>query len=239
MWALFTASLVICCLDILLMNSAAFVRTAEPNLADGTKAMAYIFDNWLPMGLRGVALAIFFTTSLTVIGSQWNTTASWLAHDSFRLIYRREPSSTDLLKLARWMTIGIAVVSLGITFLWRSLLDGLYLAVIFRFCLNFGVIFGLTWWRANSRTVWIVTAIGLAGALYVREIMAGQGGIDWIPFMNLHLNVIVFAVGIVLAFLIPTSKEELQRKIKFFKTVGEPWVGKKQFRKALQETPAE
>ena len=77
----------------------------------------------------------------------------------------------------------------------------------------------------------IVSIIGIVAAFAIRLNMSGS---SWIPYMNIHANVGLFIIGIILCYIMSPSKAEVARKVRFFNKIGAPLIGKKAYIKAKE-----
>jgi len=210
----------------------ALVATEFPNLADPDLAFGYAVVHWLPVGLKGLLFAVLFGICLAFGSTQWNTTASLLAYDGWKRFVRPQAPSGELLKVAKISTLLIAVFAFVMSQFMRSVIDAVYLAVIFRFCLNFAGWAGWFWWRASEKPIIVVSMIGIVLAFAIRLMMPGS---SWIPIMNIHANIGLFVLGIILCYFWPVSQNELQRRVAFYDKVGPPLIGKKSLLQARKE----
>lgn len=204
----------------------ALVATRFPDLTDPDQAFGYAVIHWLPVGLKGILFAVLFGICLSFGSTQWNTTASLLSYDVWKRFIRPQAGADELLRIAKYSTVLVAVFAFVTSQFMRSVLDATYLAVIFRFCLNFAGWAGWFWWRASEKPIMLVSIVGIISAFAIRLNMPGS---SWIPYMNIHANVGLFIVGILLCYLWPSSKEEIARRARFYDKIGTPLIGKKAY----------
>lgn len=206
--------------------ACAFVRVGFPGLKDPEYALAYAVMLWLPVGLKGLLLAVIFAVAQTTVDGIWNTTASMISHDIYRGILKPSASSAQILRVGKWSTLFIALFSFFVSLWFTRVLDGLYISVIFRLCLNFACWAGFLWFGANRASAWVSALLGLLLGLYFKATIPGNA---WITYMNLAGNALLFAGGILAAWLFGSSAQEEKEKMTFYKTVGAPPFGKKRY----------
>jgi SSS family solute:Na+ symporter len=208
--------------------ACAFVRVGFPNLKDPEYALAHAVLHWLPIGLKGLLLAVIFAVAQTTVDGIWNTTASMISHDVYRGILRPGASSAQILRVGKWSTLVIALFSFVVSLWFTRVLDGLYISVIFRLSLNFACWAGFLWFRANRIAAWISALVGVILGLYFKATIPGN---NWITYMNLAGNGLLFTGGILGALFCKGSAEEEKEKIAFYDKVGAPVFGGRQYRK--------
>ncbi|MDA2930103.1 sodium:solute symporter family protein [Acidobacteria bacterium AH-259-O06] len=224
--AMLCAAAFVSVLYMMPIATSAFARVKFGGLEDPELAFAYALVEWLPTGLAGLLLAVTFAIAQTTVSSIWNTTASMLSHDIYRGILKPEASSQDVLQISRWSTFFIAAFSFLVSLWVTQVLSGLYLAVIFRLCLNFAIWAGFLWYRANRVSAWVSTVIGLTLGLYFKATIPGNG---WITYMNLAGNGLLILGGIAACLSFRPSEDEECERIKFYNKVGPPLWGKTQY----------
>ncbi|MGH9339522.1 MAG: sodium:solute symporter family protein [Acidobacteriota bacterium] len=221
-----TAAALVSLLYMMPIATSAFVRVRFANIRDPELAFAYALVEWLPVGLVGLMLAVIFAIAQSTVSSIWNTTASMLSHDIYRGIFKPAASSRDLLRVGRWSTFLIAAFSFLVSLWVTQVLSGLYLAVIFRLCLNFTIWAGFLWYRANRVSAWVSTTIGVTLGLYFSATIPGNA---WITYMNLAGNGLLFLGGILACFLVRPSPQEERERVEFYDKVGAPFIGKTRY----------
>lgn len=234
--SMLVAAGVVSLLYMMPIATSAFVRVRFEGLEDPELAFAYALVHWLPVGITGLVLAVIFAIAQTTVSSIWNTTASMLSYDIYRGLFNRNATSQQVLRVSRWSTVFIAVFSFFVSLWVTQVLSGLYLAIIFRLCLNFAIWAGFLWYAANRASAWVSTAIGITLGLYFKITIPGN---DWISYMNLAGNGLLIAGGVAACFLFKSSPEEEAEKIRFFDKVGAPPIGKTEYLNTRAERSAE
>jgi SSS family solute:Na+ symporter len=202
--------------------ATSFVKTQFPNLKDSEKAIGYAIWYFMPLGLRGLMLAVVFQICQTTVSSIWNNAASLLAYDGYKGFIKEDATSKELLSVSRNSIIFLCIFSFVASLYVRRILDALYVAVAFRLCLNFACWAGFLWWRTSKRAVMIVAGVGIVGTFAIRSII---GGDLWIAHANSWFNIALFVLGIILVFALPSLPDEIVRKRNFYNKVGKPWIG--------------
>jgi SSS family solute:Na+ symporter len=230
--SMLVAAALVSVLYMMPIATSAFARVEFEGLDDPELAFAYAVVNWLPVGVTGVMLAVVLAIAQTTVSSIWNTTASMLSHDVYRGILRPNANSEQVLRVGRWSTLSIAVFSFLVSLWLTQVLRGLYLAVIFRLCLNFAIWGGFLWYRANRTSAWVSTIIGVTLGLYFNATIPGN---DWITYVNLAGNGLLILGGIIISLIVTPSAEEERERLRFFNRVGAPVIGKHQYLRRKEE----
>lgn len=226
-----------CAVSVLYMMpiaTSAFVRVRYPGIEDPEYAFGLAVINWLPIGVTGLVLAVVFAMAQTTVSSVWNTTSAMISNDVYRKMINPSATPEQMLRVGRWSTLGLAVFSFIVSLWFTRVLDGLYLSIIFRLCLNFAVWAGFLWYSTNRKAAWISTIVGLVAGLYFKTTMPGNA---WITWMNLAGNGMLFAAGILATWMLVDGRDEKGIKVAFYKRVGLPWLGRARLRSAMAEVP--
>lgn len=224
--SMLVAAALVSVLYMMPIATSAFARVRFDGLEDPELGFAYAVVNWLPVGITGLMLAVILAIAQTTVSSIWNTTASMLSHDVYKQLLRPEASSEQVLRIGRWSTVFIAAFSFLVSLWLTQVLSGLYLAIIFRLCLNFAIWGGFLWYRANRASAWVSMVIGVTLGLYFNATIPGNG---WITYMNLAGNGLLILGGIVASLAWHPSEEEERERVRFFVKVGAPLMGKRHF----------
>ena len=169
---------------------------------------------------------VILAIAQTTVSSIWNTTASMLSHDIYGQLFKPDATSDQVLRIGRWSTVFIAAFSFLVSLWLTQVLSGLYLAIIFRLCLNFTIWAGFLWFGANRASAWVSMAIGLFLGLYFAATIPGNG---WITYMNLAGNGSLILGVIIIALAVKPSEDEERERVKFFNKVGAPFFGRRRY----------
>jgi len=93
------------------------------SMANADQALPAMITNFLPVGLKGIAIAGLLAALMSSLSSAFNSSSTLLTIDFYR---QRKPdaSEKDLVRFGQWATIILVIVSLGWIPFMRSLMDG-------------------------------------------------------------------------------------------------------------------
>lgn len=175
-----TAFVAVACASVLvfllygsMVLAAAHLRVVTPGLTDPQTAMPYMVLTWLPLGLRGVGLALLFAAGLTTLAGVWTAMAAMLAVDFGW-------ANAAQIGAQRLALAGFAGLSwLGGTFLIDDILNRLILANIPVAALAFALLAGFYWPRATTAGAWASTIVGIVWGVACFAIVGEAGGYTW------------------------------------------------------------
>ena len=143
-----------------------------PDIADREAGYALIIRDHLPAGWRGLVLGSLAAAFMSTMSTQLNWGASYLVHDVYARFVRPEAGSAHYLRAARAATLGIMVLSAGVTLYldsvrqaWELILEagaGVGLVLILRWY----------WWRINAWSEVAAMAAPLVGHLALTRFTA-------------------------------------------------------------------
>lgn len=197
-----TAFVAVACASVLvfllygsMVLAAAHLRVITPGLPDPQTAMPHMVLAWLPVGIRGIGLALLFAAGLTTLAGVWTAMAAMVAVDFGW-------ADATSIRVQRGALAGVAVLSwLGGTFLIDDILDRLILANIPVAALAFSLLAGFYWPRATTTGAWASVAVGVAWGVACFAIVGEGGGYTW-PWAIYGVPAI-FVTGIVVSLLTP------------------------------------
>jgi len=175
-----TAFVAVACASVLvfmlygsMVLAAAHLRVITPGLTDPQTAMPHMVLAWLPLGVRGVGLAVLFAAGLTTLAGVWTAMAAMVAGD-----FNWHGAST--IGMQRLSLAGFAVVSwAGGTFVVDDILSRLILANIPVAALAFALLAGFYWPRATAAGAWASMAVGIAWGGVCFVVIGEEGGYTW------------------------------------------------------------
>jgi Na+/proline symporter len=153
--------------------AAAYLRADLPTLGDPQLAVPTMMLRWLPLGLRGLGLAVLFGAALTTLAGVWSAMATMLATDFGTEAWRsvqRQRVLLVLLATSSW---------LGAVLLVDRILDRLILANIPIAALSFALLAGFHWPRATTLAAWSSIAVGVAWGVGCYVVVGEAGGYTW------------------------------------------------------------
>lgn len=153
--------------------AAAHLRVITPGLADPQMAVPHMVLAWLPVGVRGVGLALLFAAALTTLAGVWTAMAAMLAADFGW-------SNASRIGTQRLALAGFAFLSwLGGTFLVDDILNRLILANIPVAALAFALLAGFYWPRATTPGAWASIVVGIVWGVACFVVVGEEGGYTW------------------------------------------------------------
>jgi len=136
-----------------------------PDLPADQARMGYVqaMIDFLPSGWRGLMLTAFFAAYMSTISTQLNWGTGYVIHDFVHRFLDPQASSAQLVRWARWTTLALMLMALGMTQLVESI------SGVWSFIIECGAGLGLVlilrwyWWRINA---WSEIAATLAPFLF-------------------------------------------------------------------------
>ena len=208
----------------------------HPGLQDPDQAVGGAMNLFLGPGVRGLMLAMLFAVCQTTMSSIWNTTSAMIVQDFYKGWIRPEATDADQLRVGRRITLVMGLITL----LLCTTLLGKLLVVINLFgntlfaAMFFPCVFGFLWWKASRRaaTVCLVLGwiLGLAVAIYANVLADPVVPYPvWARWIYVYLMPGICLLGLLISHLDRPSSEEIRRRVAFFRRVGAPWVGARDF----------
>ncbi len=153
--------------------AAAHYRVVKPDLDDPQLAVPQMVQQWLPVGVRGLGLAVLFAAALTTLGGVWTAMAAMVAADFGW-------AKAGQIGAQRAVLAGFAIASwLGGTFLVDDILNRLILANIPVAALAFALLAGFHWKRATTAGAWASVIVGVAWGVGCFVLVGEAGGYTW------------------------------------------------------------
>lgn len=123
-----------------------------PDLPADQARMGYVqaMMDFLPSGWRGLMLTAFFAAYMSTISTQLNWGTGYVIHDFVHRFLAPNASSVHLVQWARWTTLVLMLMALGMTQLVESI------SGVWSFIIECGAGLGLVlilrwyWWRINA-----------------------------------------------------------------------------------------
>jgi SSS family solute:Na+ symporter len=149
-------------------------RVLLPEIGNAKEVYALISLKILPVGMMGLVLASVISSTMSTLGSEFNTLSGVLTRDFFKK--RIKPGLTEAQEIftGRAFTILIGTVTVLLAILFNALQGFNLMDIMFRVFSAFGpatmipLIFGLLFKKFNARgTIWGLTAGCLTGVALV------------------------------------------------------------------------
>ena len=175
------------------------------SMANADQALPALITNFLPTGLKGIAIAGLLAALMSSLSSAFNSSSTLLTIDFYK---QRKPdaSEKDLVRFGQWATIVLVLVSLGWIPFMRTLMDGgifNYLQSVQAYIsppIAAVFLFGLFYKWINARgaisALWVGFAIGIFRL--VTEFLSKEGSLvvaeDSFLGLFLGINFLHFAL---------------------------------------------
>jgi len=231
-------------------------RVLIPGIENAKEVYAIICMRILPMGLMGFILASVISSTMSTLGSEFNTLSGVLTRDFYKRKIKPGLSEKEEVFMGRIFTIVIGVVIVLFAILFNALKGFNLMDIMFRVFSAFGpaimipLIFGLLFKKFSARgTLWGVIAGLTVGAVLVltnfflvsayADQMKDNPRLDfWLRSgWNSAATVLSVAATIIGMWLgtvtKPTPEEEKQRVKEFFSDLQKPFLFEEKERKTL------
>jgi Na+/proline symporter len=149
-------------------------RVLLPGIENAKEVYALISLKILPVGLMGLVLASVISSTMSTLGSEFNTLSGVLTRDFFKKKIRPGLSERQEIFAGRAFTVLIGTVTVLLAVLFNALQGFNLMDIMFRVFSAFGpaimipLIFGLLFRRFNARgTIWGLTAGCVSGVVLV------------------------------------------------------------------------
>jgi Na+/proline symporter len=221
------------------IQTAVFTKVGFQHLDDPQNALPFAVTYLLPVGIRGILLAVILAVCQTTMASIWNNTVSIFTQDVYRQWISPKASEKRVLFTSRAMTLGIAVFTIIVSItLVDQVINVFYFANMFIASLFFPVLGGFLWWRAGEKASWISAILGIASGLTIHFLVKQTNPEvlnSWmLPYYAIAVPCTI-GLGIIISHLERPRKAFLEKKAAFYQKVGAPWFGKKAYFQYLKD----
>jgi solute:Na+ symporter, SSS family len=215
------------------MQTATFVKAGYPDLPDPQLALPMAINHWLPVGIKGLTLAVIFAIGQTTIGTIWNNIVSIVTNDIFKRMIDPDASEKKLLRFSRIFTIGIALFTIVVSItIVDQVINTLFIANIFMASLFFPALAGFLWWRTGEKAIWITTITAIVTG-FSTVLLVKRGGTfsinDWMFLYYVIISPIIVCMGLIISWYEKPTKLFMTKRVRFFDKVGAPWFGKREY----------
>ena len=138
-----------------------------PDIADREAGYALIIRDHLPPGWRGLVLGGFVAAFMSTMSTQLNWGASYLVHDVYARFVRPDAGTAHYVRAARAATLGIMVLSAGVTLYLDSIRQAWELILEAGAGIGLVLILRWYWWRINAWSEVAAMVAPLVGHLYL------------------------------------------------------------------------
>ena len=217
----------------LAIQTSSYVKVGFPDLDDPQQSLAMAINHWVPVGIRGLTLAVILAIGQTTMATIWNNIVSIATKDVFKRIVNPEATEKKMLNFSRIITVIIAIITIIISVtIVDQVINTLFVANIFMASLFFPALGGFLWWKTGEKAVWIttITAIiaGFATFIWINRSLDMNIN-DWMFLYYVIISPIIILLGIIISHFEKPSEEFILKKVRFFDKVGTPWFGKKAY----------
>jgi SSS family solute:Na+ symporter len=150
-----------------------FARVLAPELTDPELATPTMILTLLPAGITGIVIAAYIAAVMSSADSCLIGPVSIFTNDIYRKLFRPAADDTELVRVARVMTIVLGVSAIGIAYLTPNVLDLILYAYTFGAAGLFFPMLGLLFWKRTtaSGAFWSMV---LGGSSAVAWTLAGE-----------------------------------------------------------------
>ena len=149
---------------------------------------------YLPAGLLGLVVASLIAAFMSTISTHLNWGASYITHDFFHRFIKRDASQSNLVKMGRWSTVLLMIMSSVLALYLSNALQA------FNLLLQIGAGTGLLflmrwfWWRINAWSEITAMIVSFAVAFFFEVIWVY---LEWPPLTS--TSKLLYGVGITTA----------------------------------------
>jgi len=231
-------------------------RVLIPGIENAKEVYAIVCMRILPMGLMGFILASVISSTMSTLGSEFNTLSGVLTRDFYKRKIKPKLSEKEEVFMGRFFTIVIGAVIVMFAILFNALKGFNLMDIMFRVFSAFGpaimipLVFGLLFKKFNARgTLWGVICGSVIGVvlvltnfflipIYADQMKANPRLDFWLRSgWNSAATVLSVAATIIGMWLgtvtKPTPKEEEERAKEFFADLQKPFLFEEKEKKAL------
>ncbi|MGQ9673122.1 MAG: sodium:solute symporter family transporter [Candidatus Aminicenantales bacterium] len=231
-------------------------RVLLPGIENAKEVYAIVCLKILPMGLMGFVLSAVISSTMSTLGSEFNTLSGVLTRDFYKKKIKPNLSEKEEVFMGRTFTVVIGALTVLLAILFNSLKGFNLMDIMFRIFSAFGpaimvpLVFGLLFKRFNARgALWGVVAGSLTGVLlvvvnfflvqiYVEEMKLNPHLDFWLRSgWNSAATVLSIGATILGMWLgtasRPTTAGEKARRDEFFADLGRPFLFEEREKKAL------
>ena len=139
-----------------------------PDIADREAGYALVMRDHLPAGWRGLLVGAFFAAYMSTVSTQLNWGTSYLVNDVYARFVRPHAGERELVRMSRFATVGIMLLSGAVTFYLESVRQA------WEFALESGAGVGLVlivrwyWWRVSAASEIAALCAAACGFLIIR-----------------------------------------------------------------------
>jgi SSS family solute:Na+ symporter len=127
-----------------------FARIIAPELTDPELATPTMIMTLLPVGITGVVIAAYIAAIMSTADSCLIGPVTIFTHDIYRKYLRPNATDRQLMRVARWLTIGLGILAVALAYQVPNILDLVLFAYTFGAAGLFFPMLGLLFWRRTT-----------------------------------------------------------------------------------------
>ncbi len=216
---------------VVALCSLVLYKGAPVNPATGEVDPAFgyvrIMNEFLPAGLRGLALASFAAAYMSTIATQLNWGSSYLVNDFYRRFVRRDGTEAHYVAVSRAATVLTVALSVIVTYFMNRITGGWELLLTLGAGTGLVYILRWYWWRINAWSEIVAMTAALVVSLGLRWSGAFDGTTP-LGFAETILTTVAVTTAAWLAATFATAPEPDARLVAFYRRVrpaGPGWRG--------------
>jgi|AntRauTorckE5430_2_1112549.scaffolds.fasta_scaffold02295_2 SSS family transporter len=153
------------------------LRQAFPNVSEQVVKDDLAFPamlTYLPSGLLGLVIASLIAAFMSTLSTHLNWGASYIVHDFYRRFINKEASEKTLVRLGRWSTVGLMVLTALFALVLENALQAFN--ILLQIGAGTGLIFILRWfwWRISAFSEITAMVVSFLMAIYLEVIHPGE-----------------------------------------------------------------
>lgn len=153
------------------------LRQAFPNVSEQVVKDDLAFPamlTYLPSGLLGLVIASLIAAFMSTLSTHLNWGASYIVHDFYRRFINEKASEKTLVRLGRWSTVGLMVLTALFALVLENALQAFN--ILLQIGAGTGLIFILRWfwWRISAFSEITAMVVSFLMAIYLEVIHPGE-----------------------------------------------------------------
>lgn len=163
--------------SIIVFPDLESLRQAFPNVSEQVVKDDLAFPamlTYLPSGLLGLVIASLIAAFMSTLSTHLNWGASYIVHDFYRRFINEEASEKTLVRLGRWSTLGLMVLTALFALVLENALQAFN--ILLQIGAGTGLIFILRWfwWRINAFSEIAAMVVSFLMAIYLEILHPGE-----------------------------------------------------------------
>jgi Na+/proline symporter len=163
--------------SIIVFPDLESLRQAFPNINEQVVKDDLAFPamlTYLPSGLLGLVIASLIAAFMSTLSTHLNWGASYIVHDFYRRFINEKASEKTLVRLGRWSTVGLMVLTALFALVLENALQAFN--ILLQIGAGTGLIFILRWfwWRINAYSEIAAMVVSFLMAIYLEVLHPGE-----------------------------------------------------------------